>query len=101
MKIEKAKDWGWWSLVSAIGYLIAIPPFLVIGVIIIGALASSEPAPSGIFGFGFVLIIPAALGAVIVSIGAASGRRIVCSECGNRVTDRGAKVCAVCNAHFH
>jgi hypothetical protein len=99
-KIEKPKDWGWWSLVSAIGYLIAIPPFLVILIIIIGALSSSEPAPNAAFGIGFVLLIPAVLGAAIVSIGAASGRRIVCSECGNRVTDRGAKVCAVCNAHF-
>ena len=53
---------------------------------------------------GFILLflfpIGTVIGIVLLICGSSLSKKLICSDCGNKIEDKGVKLCPVCKASF-
>lgn len=94
-RIKRRELAGWWSILEIIGWLAFLPGLLLF----IAALATMSSAPGGPgFIFACFAAVPLLFGAAMLTAARRASIRWLCSNCGNKLTDEAARICAVCRA---
>lgn len=100
-RIKRRDFFGWWSIIEIIGYLIFLPAAFVLVATLVGFLTSkgNEPELAGAAVLGFILAgLPALVGFCMILGAHRLATTWLCGNCGNKLSDRAAIICAVCHS---
>lgn len=97
-RVSKRERLSLWTILEIIGYIIFTPAAIVSGIFLIIFVADGRDISFGsaiLFLGG--LLIPTVAGLLLIFTAQRCSTKWLCSNCRNRLTDKDAKMCAVCH----